>query len=92
MHVCHVAAKQEPQGSLLTDEEQDAQYRAVVQQARANANVSSGVNSVCSAYAVARDAGHKGHMTLTFQPAESDSWCHCTACHACTGIGIKRYP
>ena len=35
-----------PKSSLLTDEEQDAQYRAVYDAARANADVSSGVNSV----------------------------------------------
>lgn len=34
-----------PKSSLLTDEEQDAQYRAVYDAARANADVSSGVNS-----------------------------------------------
>ena len=42
----NAAAKQTPQGSLLTDGEQDAQYRAVMQQARATADASGGVNSV----------------------------------------------
>lgn len=46
MDVNDAAAKQTPQGSLLTDEEQDAQYRAVMQQARATADASGGVNSV----------------------------------------------
>ncbi|DBA78364.1 TPA: hypothetical protein ACH3X2_008301 [Trebouxia sp. C0005] len=38
-------AQQRPKSSLLTDEEQDAQYRAVINAARQNADVSSGLNS-----------------------------------------------
>lgn len=37
--------QQRPKSSLLTDEEQDAQYRAVINAARQNADVSSGLNS-----------------------------------------------
>ena len=42
---CDAAAKESLQGSLLTDEEQDAQYRAVITQARAKADASGGLNS-----------------------------------------------
>jgi len=44
--VSAATAQQRPKSSLLTDEEQDAQYRAVINAARQNADVSSGLNSV----------------------------------------------
>lgn len=54
--ICVSAAtvQQRPISSLLTDEEQDAQYRAVITAARRNADVSGGLNSVSSSAVLLR--------------------------------------
>ena len=45
-YVSPATVQQYAKSSLLTDEEQDAQYRAVIQAARKNADVNGGLNSV----------------------------------------------